>query len=65
MRCPMTADGCGIMSECYRRECAWWDNEYKQCCIKTVSIAPVIVKEKSETTDYRHSWVDEMLSKSL
>lgn len=36
MKCPLKVDRVERMKQCETTECAWWDDEYKQCCIKSL-----------------------------
>ncbi len=45
MRCPpftlassFSYPGKGIMwTDCLKEECAWWDDDYQRCCVKTLT----------------------------
>lgn len=36
MKCPLKMYNVGSMNRCETQECAWWDDEYKQCCVKSL-----------------------------
>lgn len=36
MKCPLIVDSSGRAYKCEEADCAWWDEEYKQCCVKSL-----------------------------
>lgn len=60
MYCPLCTNKYGQLLDCHAEECAWWDFALKQCCIKTMSIAPMVVNEIPKAVYRTSSWADEV-----
>jgi len=41
MKCPLHRYPNGEFGECYKEDCAWWDEEYQVCAVLWLSKLPV------------------------
>lgn len=64
MICPLRAGSAGSTHDCMVDNCAWWDSALNQCCIKTMSIVPMIVHEMPKAVCRTSSWADEMRTRN-
>lgn len=60
MYCPLCTNKYGQLLDCHAEECAWWDFALKQCCIKTMSIAPILTNEAGKPSQRPlEAWAEE------